>query len=67
MNSVYMYLEEAKKCNKPGSGSREGLMRDELDPGLGPQDTKKSRAYRLRRLALAQKVKHNLDLANNIK
>lgn len=52
----------SKTCRNPGSGSREGLMRDELGYGNGPQDgqgSKKGRGWRTRklRIAVARKLK----------
>lgn len=52
----------SKTIRTPGSGSREGLMHDELGYGNGPQDgrgSKKGRNWRLRklRIAVAQKIK----------
>lgn len=52
----------SKTIRNPGSGSREGLMHDELGYGNGPRDgkgSKKGKNLRLRRLriAVAQKIK----------
>jgi len=44
------------KCNQVGSGSREGKMRDELGPGLGPKDGKGSKKGRRKQALLALSV-----------
>jgi len=44
------------KCNQVGSGSREGKMRDELGPGLGPKEGKGSKIDRRKQALLALSI-----------
>jgi hypothetical protein len=61
--SILVFLEEQQVCPGKGSGSRLGLMRDKLGPGLGPKDgrgSKVGRAGRFRKLTDEEKesLKH---------